>query len=171
MKRKIIFLAFFLFTTPLALAADIDYSYKNSISIQVGINGVMHNGHSFELQFFPPDLSYAREIFENEILDISTATFYDNIGVEINGANFSYRVGQRIDVGLKIGNYVPYATLGFGIIKYPRHRQTSPVYGIGFLEKITKRFLWVNEINFQDVFYQNSYNTIANISTGIVYNF
>lgn len=171
MKKNLLIFAIISFTTFCANAADIDASYKNSVSIQFGINGATQSKNSFELQFFPPDLSYAREIYEGEFYDISTSTFYDNISVKVRDTNFSYRVGQRMDFGIKIRNYIPYVTIGLGIIRSQHHYQTSPVYGAGLLTKITKRFLWVNEINFQDVRYQQTYATIANLSTGIVYNF
>lgn len=96
---------------------------------------------------------------------------YDNIGVKIKDSNFSYRAGQRIDFGLELEKYTPYVTVGLGIIRNDHHYQTSPVYGTGFLTRIAERFLWVNEINFQNVHYLNSNYDIVNLSTGIVYGF
>lgn len=145
--------------------------YNQSFSIQIGLNGTLQNSSSFGLQFFPPDMSYSRELFDNDVVNISTATFYDNIGVLIKESNFSYRVGQRIDVGLELGKYTPYVTLGLGIIKNDHHHQTSPVYGTGFLTKISKGVMWVNEINFQNVYYQSSRYDIVNLSTGITWGF
>jgi hypothetical protein len=118
----------------------------------------------------PPDVSYSHELFDNDTWNISTSTFYDNIGVKIKGTNFSYRVGQRMDVGMELGKYTPYATFGFGIMRYAHNHQTTPVYGTGVLKRISERFLWVNEINFQGVSYQG-HATVVNVSTGLVYAF
>ena len=143
--------------------------YNSSISVQFGINGMSRNSQSYGLQFIPPDMSYSRELFDNDVVNISTATFYDNIGVKENGVNYSYRVGQRLDFGLELGKYTPYVTLGAGVMRYTHRYQTSPVYGIGFLKRMSKRVFFVNEINFQHVKYRDTSGDIVNLSVGIVY--
>ncbi len=170
-NKKLLALAAIIFCASFSARANNEGNYTSSLSVQVGINGTLQDFSSFGLQFIPPDVSYSHELFNNDVLNISTASFYDNIGVKIKGTNFSYRVGQRIDFGIELGKYLPYATLGFGVMRYSHHWQTSPVYGIGFLTRITERLLWVNELNFQDVSYQKSHRTITNISSGIVFAF
>ena len=145
--------------------------YSQSLSIQFGINGYLSDKNSFGLQLIPPDLSYSVELFDNDIFNISTAIFYDNIGVKIKDSNFSYRFGQRLDFGYEFGIFTPYITMGLGSIRKNHNYQTSMIYGGGFLTKIRERILWANEINFQDVHRSNSSYKIANLSTGIVYAF
>jgi len=62
-------------------------------------------------------------------------------------------------------------TFGLAIIRDNHNYKTSPVYGSGFLIRIAERFLWVNEINFQNVHRLNFNYNIVNLSTGIVYGF
>ena len=150
--------------------ADEKRHYNQSISLQIGENGTLQDGQ-YSLAFVPPDVSYSHELFDNDIVNISTATTYDNIGVKIQGANFSYRIGQRVDFGLELGKYTPYITIGMASIRGGHHYQTSPVYGSGFLVRIAKRFLWVNELNFQSVHYQQKDYDIVNLSTGLIYAF
>ena len=151
--------------------ADSVNRYTNSFSVQFGLNGAMQAPQSYGLQFIPPDLSYSHELYDDDVINISTATFYDNIGVKVKDTNFTYRVGQRIDFGLELGKYTPYVTLGLGSIRNAHHYQTSLVYGTGFLVRIAKRWLVVNEINFQNVHYGNSHYDILNASVGFVYAF
>lgn len=151
--------------------ADEKNRYKQSFSVQIGINGSLQDSSSYGLQFLPPDLAYSHELFDNDVINISTATFYDNIGVKVKNTNFSYRVGQRLDFGMELGKYTPYLTLGFGMIRNAHHYQTSPVYGTGFLIRISERFLLVNEVNFQNVIYNNLHYDIVNLSSGLVYAF
>jgi len=89
-----------------AQADNINY-YNQSISLQAGINGILENSNSFGLQLIPPDISYSRELFDDDNVNISTATFYDNIGVKITDNNFSYRFGQRMDFGVELEKYTP----------------------------------------------------------------
>ena len=63
--------------------------HKHSISAQVGVSGVSEYPSTFGLQFPPFDASYAYKFFDNNRYSISNATFYDNIGVEIDGMNFN----------------------------------------------------------------------------------
>lgn len=144
---------------------------KHSLSLQVGINGAMQDTKSYGFQSIPPDVSYAYEFFDNNHFDISTATFYDNIGVKIADTDFSYRVGQRFDLAFEMQHCTPYVTLGLASIRYGHKYQTSPVYGFGYLKKISKHLAFVNEINFQHVTYQKSGYDILNASVGVVYNF
>lgn len=147
---------------------------KHSVSVQVGLNGAMQDSKSYGFQSVPPDMSYAYEFFDNNHINLSTATFYDNIGVKVLDTNFSYRVGQRFDLGFELKHYTPYVTLGLATIRYGHNYQTSPVYGVGFLtrlNKVSKRLSLVDEINFQHVTYQNSGYDIVNVSIGLVYNF
>lgn len=167
MNRSLI-LAYFLAATLISFSAK---AYDQSLSIQIGVNGNSQDSSSYGLQLVPPDLAYSKELFDNDSINISTASFYDNIGVKVRDTDFSYRIGQKIDVGLELGKYTPYVTAGLGIIRNDHHYQTSPVYGTGFLVRISERFLLVNEANIQNVRYQNSRFDILNISTGVVYAF
>ncbi|NBV07170.1 MAG: hypothetical protein EBS06_08070 [Proteobacteria bacterium] len=170
--KKIIALSLLLigFSISPALCDDVN-KYTQSISVQFGINGSLNDAKSYGLNFLPPDLSYSHELYDDDFFNISTATFYDNIGVKVQDTNFSYRVGQRIDFGVELEKYTPYITTGFGTMRNAHHYQTSLVYGTGFLIRIAERYLWANEINFQNVHYQNSQQDIVNISTGITYAF
>lgn len=170
-KKTLFIVACLISAVTTSARADNVNKYRQSISIQFGLNGNLHDSKSYGLAFIPPDLAYSRELFDNDIINVSTATFYDNIGVEIRDTNFSYRVGQRFDVGVELGKYTPYVTLGFGIIRNAHHYQTSPVYGSGILFRLSKQLLWANEINFQNVLYKNSHYEIVNLSTGLTYGF
>lgn len=174
LEMKKIFLATATLATLLSSSlakADNVNKYKQSFSIQFGINGYNSNQQSYGFAVVPPDFAYSHELFDNDLLNISTATFYDNIGVNVKGREFTYRVGQRLDFGLELGKYTPYVTLGFGTMRGGHNFQTSAVYGSGFLTRISERWLWVNEINFQNIHSQNSSYVIANISTGLTYGF
>ncbi len=166
--NKTLILSCFLAVISISFSAK---ACNQSLSVQIGVNGNSQDSSSYGLQFIPPDLAYSRELFDNDSINISTASFYDNIGVKVKDTDFSYRVGQRVDIGLELGKYTPYITTGFGIIRNEHHYQTSPVYGTGFLVRISERFLLVNEVNIQNVRYQNSRFDILNISTGVVYAF
>jgi hypothetical protein len=144
---------------------------RNSVAIQFGLNGTIQSSDNWGLQMLPPDLSYAYEFFDNNNLNISTATFYDNIGVEIKDTNFSYRVGQRVDFALEFQKFTAYSTFGLASIRYGHKYQTSPVYGVGFLKYLMPHILSVYELNFQNVKYQNARYDIVNFSIGLVYNF
>jgi len=144
--------------------------YNSSISVQVGVNGTLQDS-KYDLVFLPPDLAYSHELFDNDVFNISTSTYYDNIGVKVQDTNFTYRVGQRVDFGMELGKYTPYLTLGLGTIRNAHHYQTSPVYGTGILYRMSERFLWVNELNLQNVVYHKSHYDVANLSTGVVYAF
>lgn len=91
--------------------------------------------------------------------------------MQIENDDFSYRIGQRIDFGFEFDRYTAYSTIGFGIMRNNHKRQTSPVYGFGFLTEINKKILWVNEINFQDVRSGDAHYKIANLSTGLTFLF
>ncbi|MBU6338630.1 MAG: hypothetical protein KGQ36_01470 [Rickettsiales bacterium] len=170
-KKTFIIVACLISAVATPAKADNVNKYNQSISIQFGLNGVLHDSKSYGLAFIPPDLAYSHELFDNDVINISTATFYDNIGVKVLDTNFSYRVGQRFDFGVELGKYMPYVTFGLGIIRNAHHYQTSPVYGSGILFRISKKLLWANEINFQNVYYQNSHYEILNLSTGLTYGF
>ncbi len=170
MKIKNLLITLTFITISLRAEAFEKRDFRNSVSLQLGINGTVQDS-KYDLVFIPPDLSYSREIFDNDNVNISTATYYDNIGVEIEGSNFSYRVGQRIDIGYEIENYVPYITAGIGIIKNAHHFQTAPVYGVGIMYQLSPRVWLVNEINFQNVRYQNRHYDIANLAIGVTYMF
>lgn len=145
---------------------------RHSVSIQFGVNGALQSDESFGLQLVPPDISYGYEFFDNNLFNFSTATFYDNIGVKVRDAEFTYRVGQRIDLAREFKNCcTPYITGGIATIRRGHHYQTGPVYGAGILFKIMKKFSLVNEVNMQRVFYQNSGYDILNASVGVVYDF
>ena len=144
---------------------------NQSISIQVGINGVNNDRSSYGLQLLPPDIAYSREIFNFKTLNISGGVFYDNIGVKIKDQNFSYRFGARVDLGFDMGRYNPYITSGYATIRNGVHYQPAIVFGSGFLTKINRNLMWSNEINFQNVEYANSSYTIVNLSTGVNYLF
>ncbi len=163
------FVCFFYHSFNYAFAQKIN-QFTNSISIQIGANGTTKSGN-FGLQFIPPDISYSREIFDNDFLNISTATFYDNIGVKINNSNFSYRLGQRIDFGIEIHRFTPYLTIGIAAIKNVHHFHSSAVYGSEILYRVSKRIILVNELNFQNVHFQSQRNKIVNLSTGLVFAF
>lgn len=145
--------------------------FNQSVSIQIGLNGNLSDSQSYGLQLLPPDLSYSREIFKINDFNLSTSTFYDNIGVKISDANFKYRIGQRVDIVRAFNLYSPYLTIGLGSMRTNNNYQTSLVYGAGLLMKISKRFSLVNEINFQNVHHQSKDYNIVNLSTGMVYNF
>ena len=142
-------------------------NFKNSFSIQLGLNGAIQRQSSFGLQFIPPDLSYSRELLKKNDLSLSTASFYDNIGVQVDGNNFTYRIGQRFDIAYEIGTYSPYITTAAALIHNHHTRNISPVYGFGLLKKINERILWVNEINFQEVNSHDQTYGIINFSTGL----
>jgi hypothetical protein len=144
---------------------------SQSISIQVGVNGVNSDRKSYGLQFFPPDIAYSHEMFDNNIVNISGGVFYDNIGVKIKDRNFSYRVGSRIDFGLELGRYTPYITSGLATIRNAHNYQSSAIFGTGILTRINRDFMLTNEINFQNVHYKNSSYTIVNLSVGVNYLF
>lgn len=143
--------------------------YYNSVSVQVGFNGTLQDS-KYDLQLLPPDLSYSHELFSDNFI-LSTSSFYDNIGVKVQDTEFTYRIGQRMDLGLEVGKYTPYLCLGLGVIRNDHHYQTSPVYGSGLSFALSQRIMWINELNFQNVVYHKNHYTIANLSTGIVYNF
>jgi hypothetical protein len=144
---------------------------RHSISIQVGLNGTLQNSKSYGFQSIPPDMAYSYEFFDNNKINMTTSTFYDNIGVKIQDKNFSYRVGQRIDVAMEMKHLTPYITFGLGTIRYGHVYQSSPVYGFGILKKISRNMSLVNEINFQRVYYNHNSYDILNASIGVVYNF
>ena len=144
---------------------------NQSISVQIGVNGISNKTKSYGLQFIPPDIAYSHEIFDDDYFNISGGFFYDNIGVKIQDKNFSYRVGTRIDFGMELGKYTPYFTTGFATIRNAHNYQSSLIYGAGILKRLTHDFALSNEINFQNVHYQNSSFTIVNLSLGINYLF
>lgn len=181
MKNKIFMKKFFikitLITTAICcffitnFASASDNKKDQSLSIQIGVNGVNDDRKSYGLQFIPPDISYSHELFDNDIMNISGGIFYDNIGVKIKDKNFSYRVGTRVDFGLEIEKYTPYLTVGFATIRNAHNYQSSKIFGTGILTRINQNFMLINEINFQNVHYKNSIYTIVNLSIGINYLF
>ena len=175
LTSKILLVAFFYSSFAHQSQADEVNLYNSSISVQFGLNGSAGNKDSYGLAFLPPDISYSRELFDNDFWNISAGAFYDNIGVKVankdQSTNFSYRVGTRIDFGIELGKYTPYITTGLGTIRNSQHYQTSPVYGTGFLIRLSKHLLMINELNFQKVAFNQEGYTIVNLSTGITYGF
>lgn len=175
MKFKILFTAILLLISQNLFAAEAEKSgslSKHSMSVQFGMNGILQQSDTYELQLLPPDVSYSYEFFDNNLFNFSTSTFYDNIGVAVRDTNFSYRVGQRLDIAMEFKNCcTPYITAGLGVIRNAHHYQTMPVYGIGVLFKLMKKLSLVNEVNVQKVHYQRSDYDILNVSIGVVYNF
>ena len=146
--------------------------HKHSLSAQIGANGVSGVFSTFGLQFFPFDASYAYKFFDNNRYSLSTATFYDNIGVEIDGMNFNYRFGQRVDFGIETKDSLLYGTIGLANLFIDNAAsQISPVYGFGFARDITNSFAIITEINFQDVWKAVGHYNIANFSVGLIYSF
>ncbi len=146
--------------------------HKHSLSAQIGANGVSGVLSTFGLQFFPFDASYAYKFFDNNRYSLSTATFYDNIGVEMEGMNFNYRIGQRVDFGIETKDSLFYGTIGLANLFIDNSTsQISPVYGFGFARDITHHFAIVTEINFQDVWKAMGHYNIANFSVGLIYCF
>ena len=138
-------------------------NYKNSVSLRFGLNGATQVRSSYGLAFLPPDASYARELFNNGKFNLTTTSFYDNIGVKVNETNFSYRVGQRFDIAAYFGKYAPYLTYGLGIMRTDHHYQISSVYGTGLFIKTSERMGVVEEVNLQKVSSQNRQYDIINI--------
>lgn len=164
----------FVFFAEEALAEEIlskRKKYRNAVAIQLGVNGNLADSNSYELAIIPPDVSYSHEIFHDKKFNIAATAFYDNIALKIKDTHFAYRVGAKIDAGFELGQYTPYLTFGFGVMRYGHHYQTSPIYGGGILQRLSDRISWVNELNFQNVRYQNSGYEIVNFTTGIAYSF
>jgi hypothetical protein len=49
--------------------------------------------------------------------------------------------------------------------------QTTPVYGSGILYRMSKRLLFVNELNFQPIKHQDDHYEVVNFTTGVAYIF
>ncbi len=144
--------------------------FENSVAFQVGANGTAHDG-DFEFAFFPIDVAYSRELYDNDLINVSTSSFYDYIDTDVEGMNFEYRLGQKVEVGFEIGKYTPYVTAGFATIKRAYDHQTTPVYGSGILYRMSKRLLFVNELNFQPIKHQDDHYEVVNFTTGVAYIF
>ena len=141
---------------------------KHSVSVQMGLNGAMSNISSFGFQAFPPDLSYAYKLFDNNRYALSTSTFYDNIGVNTDNINFDYRLGQRLDFGYELSHGIVYGTVGLAhMFIQGAPNALSCIYGFGITREISSQWSLVSELNFQDI---NKYN-IVNLSVGIIYAF
>ena len=139
---------------------------KHSLSAQIGLNGAMSDKNSFGLQALPPDMSYSYKLFDDNKYMVSTSTFYDNIGVQMDDVNFFYRVGQRFDAGYEIKDTFIYGTLGLGyMVMQGTTNGISPVYGFGIAKDISRSWAVMSELNFQNIKSQ----TIVNLSVGVIY--
>lgn len=146
--------------------------HKHSFSAQVGVNGVLSSPSTFGLQLFPFDVSYGYKLFDNNKYSLSTSVFYDNIGVDIDGINFNYRLGQRFDFGFETNDIFIYGTVGIANLFIDgASNQISPVYGFGLARDISHHFAVVTEINFQDIWKYYGHYNILNLSLGFIYSF
>ena len=175
-SKVILFLYMYILLFSKLAFADVETTnHRHAVSIQIGENGITGDWKSFGLQFFPPDLSYSYKFFDNNKIAISTSTFYDNIGVnpsDSKNLDFTYRLGQRIDIGYEFKDTLVYTTLGIAnMFVKNKNGYLSPVYGFGVARDISNRFAIVTELNFQDINMNGKRYNIANASVGLIFNF
>lgn len=153
--------------------ADVESTnYKHSVSAQFGLNGEASDFSTFGLQVFPFDTAYTYKLFDNNRYAFSTSTFYDNIGVQIDGLNFNYRLGQRVDLNFEFKDTLFYGTIGVASMFIDNEKNIeSVVYGFGIVRDVTDRFAVVTELNFQNLAKNMKNYDIINFSIGVIYSF